>query len=43
MAASESRVALRAAGLQAAEPEGKEKPAPEEAPEAEDEVELEDI
>ena len=43
VAASESTVALRVAGLQAAEPESKAKPAPEEAPKAEDEVELEDI
>jgi len=43
VAASESTVALRVAGLQAAEPESKAKPAPEEAPKAKDEVELEDI
>ncbi len=36
-------VALRAAGLQATVPEGREKPAPEGAPKAKDEVELEDI
>ena len=41
--ASDSIVALRVAGLQAAEPESKAKPAPEEAPKAKDEVELEDI
>ena len=34
---------MRVAGLQAAVPEGREKPAPEEAPKAKDEVELEDI